>query len=277
MKLKITILSIICVAIMFSCKKVDLTDGVNTSNPTNSYVAILNKVLVDNQSAYEYAYNDSNLVTQEKGKFNYIAYHYNSKGQLTTSDFYGNDDILSTDLVVFQTALNSATLLNATSGKKGGTITYEYNASGLMIKSTYTRPSVTNTEYSEFTYNSSNRISRQTMYWDNVATGYVDYSYDAKGNLVTEALYNLPASGVAELSTTTQYAYDSSPNPYKATTKLLIPGINTNLNNIIKETNTIHVTATQGTDKVQVTENTYQYNGMGYPISKNDNILFVYK
>jgi hypothetical protein len=277
MKLKITILSIICVTIIFSCKKVDLTDGVNTTNPANSYVAKLSKVLIDNQSAYEYAYNDSNLVTAEKSKFNYTAYHYNSKGQMTTSDFYGNDDILSSDLVVFQTAMNSPTLLDAASGKKGGTLTYEYNASGLLVKSTYTRPSVTSSEYSEFTYNSSNKISRQTMYWDKVATGYVDYSYDAKGNLVNEALYNLPASGIAELSTTTQYSFDSSPNPYKATSKLLIPGINTNSNNVIKETYTIYIPATQGADKVQVTENAYQYNGMGYPISKNDNILFVYK
>lgn len=277
MKLKITILSLICVTILFSCKKVDLSDGINPSNSANNYVAILSKVLIDNQSAYEYAYNDSNLVTQEKSKFDYVAYHYNNKGQLITSDFYGNDDILSSDLVVFQTAMNSASLLNASSGKKGGTISYEYNASGLMIKSTYTRPSVTNTEYSEFTYNSSNKISKQTMYWDNVATGYVDYSYDSKGNLVSEALYNLPASGVPELSTTTQYAFDNSPNPYKATSKLMIPGINTNSNNIIKETTTIHVPAALGGDNVQVTQNAYQYNGMGYPISKNDNITFVYK
>lgn len=277
MKLKITILSVICVTIMFSCKKVDLSDGISTQDPANKYVAILSKVLIDNQSAYEYAYNDSNLVTQEKSKFDFVSYHYNGKGQLTTSDFYGNDDILSSDLVVFQTAMNSVALLNSASGKKGGTINYEYNSSGLLIKSTYTRPSVTNTEYSEFTYNSSNNISRQTMYWDNIASGYIDYSYDSKGNLVTESLYNLPASGVAELSTTTQYAFDSSPNPYKATRKLMIPGINTNTNNIIKETYTIHVPSSQGADKVQITENSYQYNGMGYPISKNDNIMFVYK
>jgi hypothetical protein len=277
MKLKITILSIICVTLMFSCKKVDLTDGINTSNTANNYVAILSKVLIDNQSAFEYAYNDSNLVTQEKGKFDYVAYHYNNKGQLTSSDFYGNDNILSSDLVVFQTAMNAVSLLSSTSGKKGGTITYEYNASGLLVKSTCTRPSVTSTEYSEFTYNNSNKISRQTMYWDNVATGYVDYSYDAKGNLINESLYNLPSSGVAELSSSIQYAFDSSPNPYKATSKLMIPGFNTNSNNIIKETNTIHFPAGQGQDNVQVTENTYQYNGMGYPISKNDNILFVYK
>jgi hypothetical protein len=56
----------------------------------------------------------------------------------------------------------------------------------------------------------------------------------------------------------------------------MIPGINTNQNNIIKETYTIHLTANEGSDNVKVTENKYEYNKAGYPISKNGNITYIY-
>ena len=65
-------------------------------------------------------------------------------------------------------------------------------------------------------------------------------------------------------------------NPYNASSKLLIPGINTNLNNITKVTNTIHMPANQGPDNVQTTETAYEYNAQGYPLSVNGNVTFVY-
>jgi hypothetical protein len=115
------------------------------------------------------------------------------------------------------------------------------------------------------------------MYWENTITGYIDYSYDAKGNLIKEMLYNIPSAGVTELITTTQYIFDSQLNPYKPISKLKIPGIDTNPNNIVKETYTIHLAQGQGTDSGQVTETTYEYNGLGYPVTKNGNIKYIYK
>ena len=38
----------------------------------------------------------------------------------------------------------------------------------------------------------------------------------------------------------------------------------------------MHVSADKGADKVVVSENTYKYNSLGYPISQNGNIAFVY-
>ena len=277
MKIKIISFCILLTSIIVSCKKENLSDGLNQNNSNNSYVAILNKVMTDDQSTYEYQYNDSNLVTQEKSKFEFTSHHYNNKGQLTTTDFYGNDDILSSVQQVFQTAINKTDWITPTNGKKAGTITYEYDTNGQLIKTTNITPSSVVKEYSSFSYNGSNKISRQTMYWGDIATGYIDYSFDGSGNLVKEILYNLPPAGDAELITTTAYAFDSNPNPYKNTSKLLIPGISTNANNIIKETYTIHVSPDQGADMVQITATTYEYNGMGYPISKNGNITYIYK
>ncbi len=114
------------------------------------------------------------------------------------------------------------------------------------------------------------------MYWDDVATGYIDYTYDATGNLISEMLYDQPSSGDAVLITSTQYEFDSNPNPYNLLHKLMLPGIYTNPNNITKETYTIYLSGDQGTNNVQVTTNTYTYNAKGYPVTKNGNVTFVY-
>jgi YD repeat-containing protein len=276
MKLKIAASCLLFVAIFLSCKKEDLSTGLSSGNSGNTAALIISKVLIDNQCANEYVYNDSNLVTTEKSKFDFTTYHYNALGQLASTDFYGNDDILSSDALVVQAAMNSSVWVTSANGVNGGSLTYYYNDNGQLTKTAYTRPLLTSSENSEFIYDSNNRISRQTMYWENAATGYIDYSYDGKGNLIKEMLYNLPSVGAAELITTTQYEFDSKLNPYKFFSKLLLPGIDTNPNNIIKETYTIHLSQVQGTDKAQITQTTYTYNKMGYPITKNGNISYIY-
>jgi hypothetical protein len=274
MRIKLITFCLLLVTVFLSCNK---DEQINTGNPGNNYIPILSKVLIDNQSVNEYAYTASNLVSQEKSKYDFTIYKYNDKGLLVTSEYYDNDDILSSDPKIFETAINKKELVTPENGKKASIITYEYNTNDQLIKTTYSLPSIVSSEYSVFTYNKNNRISRQTMYWENTATGYIDYSYDGKGNLIKEMLYNLTSTGVGELLTTTEYSFDNQLNPYKPTSRLVLPGINTNLNNIIKETYTIHLPSGQGSDKVQINETSYGYNGMGYPVSKNNNVTYVYK
>jgi hypothetical protein len=274
MKIKSMIFCLLFLTIFLSCKKEEL---LNAGNSGNTYVPILNKVLIDNQSVYEYLYTASNLISQEKSKFDLMLHNYDGNGLLVTTESYGNDDLLSTDLKIIENAMNKKEWITTENGKKVGMITYEYNINGQLIKTTYSLPSSGSPEYSAFSYGNNNKINRQTMYWENTATGYIDYSYDGKGNLIKEMLYYLPSTGNAELMTTIAYSLDNQPNPYKSTSRLMTPGITTNLNNIIKETYTIHLAADQGPDKVQITETTYQYNSMGYPLSKNGNVTYIYK
>jgi len=275
MKLKLLSFCLLFITVFFSCKKEDLSTGLDSGNKPNGSIQVLSKVMIDNQSAFEYIYNDSSQLTSEKSKFNFSLNHYSALGQLKSTDYYGNDDVLSCDAQVAQAALSSNVWVCSTTGAKGGTLSYSYNDKGQLIKTLYSRPVTTNSEYSEFTYNANGKISRQTMYWADAATGYIDYSYDSKGNLVKEMLYNLPSSGVAELITTTQYEFDSKLNPYLSG-KILIPGVNTNPNNIVKETYTIRISPDQGSDKVLVTPTAYTYNNSGYPVSKNGNTTFIY-
>jgi hypothetical protein len=271
MKLKMISFSVLFVVIFLSCKKEKLSVTGNTE------VMFLSNVMMNDQPYYQYVYNDSNLVSEESNKFEFTMHHYNAKNQLVSSDYYWNNAILSTDVKMIETTLSQSDLITSVNGSKGGTIKYDYNSENQLTKATYSRPTSTGSEYSVFSYDESNRIDRQDLYWNNIATGYVEYSYDSKGNLIKEILYDKPSSGVAELSTTTQYVFDNKQNPYRSFKSLVIPGINTNLNNIIKEICTVHQNNGQGPDKVQITENSYEYNINGYPVSKNGNISYIYE
>ena len=185
--------------------------------------------------------------------------------------------LLSNDTTVSTNAMNQNEWVIPDNNNKSGTINYEYNDNGQLIKSTYIA-SFGSSQYSKFSYDgSSGMITKQTLYWDNKKTGYIEYSYDEKGNLVEEILYNYtPSTGVAEIITTTLYEFDNKTNPYKSIGSLMIPGIETNINNITKETCRIHVQANHGTDIEQITQMSYTYNTNGYPISKNGNVKYIY-
>jgi hypothetical protein len=273
MKLKIISFCLVFVSIFVSCKK----EPLDTATETGSNLFLLSKVTADNQSTDEYIYNSVNLISEEKSKLDYAVHHYNASNQLVSTDFYGNDDVLSCDIQVYTAAINCKEWVTSLNGVKGGTLAYEYNGNDQLVKTTYTRPSSASSEYSLFSYDNNNRINKQMMYWESNATGYIEYSYDTKGNLITESLYNLPSPGVAELITTTQYVYDNQQNPFNSFRQLMLPGINTNVNNITKETHTLNSKTDQASDKIQIAENTYEYNVNGFPVSKNGNVKYSYK
>jgi hypothetical protein len=270
MKMKIIFLSVLFVVIFLSCKKEEL------SNVDNAEVMLLSSILMDDQPYYQFTYNDSNLVEAESSKLDFTMNHYNAKNQLVSSDNYWNNAILNNDVKVIETALTSGSLITAANGSKGGTFKYEYSNNDLLTKVSYTRQSGAS-EYSIFSYDENNRINKQDIYWNNVITGYIDYQYDGKGNLNKEMLYDVSVAGATELCTTTQYIFDNKHNPYKSFKNPPVPGINTNHNNIVKEIYTSHQGDAKGTDKIEVKENSYEYNINGYPISKNGNIKYTYK
>ena len=271
MKLKTISLCILLVGIFTSCKKEELIVA------DKSEVMFLSEVISDDQPAYQYSYNDSNLLSEESSKLDFVLHHYNDKNQLISSDYFLNNALISSDIKTIETTLSQSDLVTSANSSKGGSIVYEYNSSGQLAKAIFNRLQSGNSEYSVFSYDENNRIDRQILYWDGVETGYIEYLYDGKGNLIKEILYDQSAAGVAEPSTTTKYVFDNKQNPYKPFKSLMLPGINTNRNNVIKEIYIVHVKAGLGTEKVQITENSYEYNISGYPVSKNGNVQYIYE
>ena len=91
MKIKIIALPLLLAVTFLSCKKEELFI------PENNFgtpLTLLSQVTIDNQPSAEYVYNESKLIIEEKSKFNFTAYHYNSKNQLVTTEYYSNNDII---------------------------------------------------------------------------------------------------------------------------------------------------------------------------------------
>jgi len=256
--------------VFFSCEKDKQLIVENTD------IQLISKVLVAGVSYYEYVYNDANLLSEEKSKFHYTKHTYNDKNQLVASDFYVDPAMFSSLGIVVEAAMNREEWVNPGNTAKSLTQTFEYNDDGHLARKTYSRSSVTDSEYSEFSFE-NDRISRQTMYWQNAISFYIDYLYDEKGNLIKESKYYVPLTGIAELWTTTDYEYDNMHNPFQAFKRLMTPGKFTNPNNITKETYTIHFEVDPWTDKVQITVTSYEYNNRGYPVRVNGEAEYIYK
>jgi hypothetical protein len=242
----------------------------------NTVIPLLEKVVFGDVVYLEYTYNDANLLFEEKSKFHYTRHSYNDINQLVKSDFYWDISMASSDISVIEAAMKREEWVNPDNTPKSLTHSLEYNNNGQLIRKSYIRPSASNPEYNEFSYE-NDRISRQTMYWENRISGYIDYIYDERGNLIRETKYYVSAEGVTELLTTTEYEFDGMNNPFQAFKRLMRPGKYTNPNNILKETYTIHFNVDQWIEKVQITSNTYEYNDAGYPVRVNGEIEYIYR
>lgn len=271
MKVKIISLIVLLVSAALSCKKDD------AMIPDMVKVPLIKGVRAADQPQFEYIYNYSRLVSEEKSKYSYTNYNYNEQNQLVTTDYYINQALLSPDQKLSESALNQQGLMNLLNTELGGTISYEYNTSGQLVKTVTLRPSESTTEYSEFRYDDNGRIGREILYWDSSVLGYINYLYDDRGNLISEELYSISSSGLAELNTTTQYEFDNKQNPFRSFQRLLSPGINTNPNNITKEIYTIHHNEDEVKDIVQVTSISYVYSSQGFPVRKNGTVEYVYE
>lgn len=244
----------------------------------NIDIPLIIKVLSNGESLVEYSYNNANLLTAEKNKFYYNKHSYNDKNLLIKTDLYYDKGLFSSDPNILAASLNRKEWVNPNNTEKGGVVTFEYNADGNLIRTNYYRIPETKSEFSKFEYDKSGRIAKQSLYWDNQLSYYIDYLYNENGNLIKEIKYHISSTGLAELWTTNEYEFDSLQNPYRAFKRLMTPGIYTNKNNILKETYTLHFEVNDPLiEKVKITLNSYEYFENGYPSLVNGTIQYLYK
>jgi len=236
---------------------------------------LISRIMTDGEVYKEYTYDRSFLLNEEKSKFFYTKHNYNKDGQLTESEFYLDPGIFSSSSYVLEQTMSRKEWVNPGNSEKSLTQKFDYDEFGNLARKTYIRPSADNTDYSVFTWEDG-RIIKETMYYNARISGYINYYYDGAGNMVKKDKYLVPSDGSEELRTTTDYEFDNMKNPFRAFKELLTPGVNTNANNITKETYTIHFEVDAFIEKVQVTENSYQYNRRGYPVRVNGEAEYIY-
>lgn len=271
MKLKNIFIGLAFIAILGACEK-DEQAPVLKSTAT-----VLKSIKYGDELQTIYEYNKKGFVVEDKSKFSYTHYNYNEKKQLISSELYVDERIYSSLYTNVLAVNNRDEWVNPNNTEMTNQIEYEYTNDGRLIKMITKRLHNNFSDYSTFEYNEQGLISKQTIYHENKISGYKQYTYDNRGNLKKETHYLVNSdTGKAELQTTKVLEYDDKFNPYKQLCKLPTPGKYTNTNNVIKETYTLHFEVSTDIEKVQVTENNYEYNTEGYPVKMNNIVEFVY-
>ena len=256
--------------VLISCEKE------NSLIKENTGVPLIREVLMGGESYYVYMYTVSNLISEEKSKLHYTKHKYNDNNQLISSEYYYDPGMFSSCSTIALASMNRKEWVNADNTEVSLTRTYEYENDGALIRVRYIRPASDNKEYTEFIFENG-LISRQSMYWQDKLSHYVDYSYDARGNLLKAEKYQVLPTGEAKWLTINEYEYDDMRNPFQTFSRLITPGKYTSPNNIIKETYTGNWEVDPGMQNVSVTEYRYEYNDMGYPIKVNGDTEYIYR
>lgn len=254
--------------ILNSCEK-DLIKPVE-----NQDMSLLTREIYSEELFYEYSWNEQNLLSESKSKYFYTSYSYNSSNQLISYDMYEDSRIYSSTSNVIQEAMERTDWVNPNNTEISARVFYSYENE--KLSKIETQRFTTNYQgVSTYEQDENGRISKQIFYYEDQPSGYVEYKYDNSGNLILKQhFYSIEGKGV--LSSTTSYEFDQKKNPYKAFNRLLIPGRYTNENNIVKETLTLNEKI-PGVDQVQVSESSYEYNRLGYPVLKDKLIRYEYR
>lgn len=237
---------------------------------------LLKEVKIGGETYYRYTYNDAGFVLEEKSKFHYSKHKYSGLNQVAHSDHYWDERIASSSTYVLNEAMKRTEWVSPENTERDSYTSLYYNRSGQLKRSETFRLNSSYSSFLTYSYNAKGRIKRRTFYTNNKPSSYDEYYYDVAGNLIKTERYDILSEGNNELRTTTEFEFDDKHNPYYCFRGLMIPGQNTNLNNILKETYTLHFEVDDFIEPVQVTEYEYEYNSEEYPIYRNDGFEYIY-
>ena len=265
MKHQLLILLIFGAFLALSCEKEQIPVVENVGLP------LIVKEIYSDDLFNEFTYNEQNLLVARKSKFFYTQYHYKINGQVVSYDLYEDSRVYSSNWQTAQEAFNRTDWVSPENTTISAKAYYSYENDQIGAITVFHIP-FEMANKSSFQYDDQGRIMSQVIYDSGEVTGRIEYSYDETGNVTKEEQYS---SGI--LFATRLYEYDNKHNPFNVFRQLLIPGIYTNRNNIIKETHIMADNGNPGMDTVQVNESVYEYNEQGYPVTKNGVIRYEYK
>lgn len=266
---------LLCIAILisivfFSCKK-ETTPDIGTNHS-----GLLTKVLILGEPFHEYTYTSSGLIREEKSWATYTKHTYNSSNLLEKSESWIDPSIYSSSTYVIAEARKRKEWANPKNTSHDVTNTYTYTNTGQLLERNVARANGTQCIV-KYELNEKGLISKDIVYDEGKQSGYVDYTYDVQGNLISEKHYRTSAEGKSELSHKTEYEFDNQKNPYFPFNKLLYPGRATNQNNIIKATYTAYGNTPSVIEWENITKHEYEYNDLGYPVKIDGETVYEYE
>jgi YD repeat-containing protein len=237
----------------------------------NVGLPLIVKEIYSDDLYHEFTYNEQNLLKERKSKWFYTLYHYDVNNRLTSADMYEDPGIFSSNWVTSQAAWNRTDWVNPENTNKSAITSYTYKNQMLESIIVLRIPGGAQNK-STFEYGEKGRIVNEIFYSEGEVSGRIAYTYDDSGNVSREEHF-----WGAVLASTRLFEYDNKHNPFFVFGHLLTPGIYTNENNIIRETQTLANNTDPNIETVHVTESVYEYNDQGYPVTKNGYIRYEYK
>ncbi|MBK7625974.1 MAG: hypothetical protein IPJ16_02025 [Bacteroidales bacterium] len=172
----------------------------------NENMPLLWKEVFAEDLYFEYTYNEAKLLFERKTKWSYTSYSYNNDNQLVSYDMYEDLRMASSDWTTLQAAMNRTDWVSPKNTEISGQATYSYNDNKLT-KITVTRFPGGTANSVTFDYDNNGRISKQTYYYNNQPSGFREYSYDERGNLILVTHKDL-VNGSPVVSSTEQFEFD---------------------------------------------------------------------
>lgn len=252
-----------------SCEK--SSDSIVESNSKG----LLKRVLSSGNPFQEFTYTSAGLISEEKSWAIYTKYTYKSDNLLVKSESYVDPSLYSSSIYVIEEAQKRKEWANPTNVPKSVTNTYSYSITGQIVERYIDRDNGTR-DYAKYELNEKGLISKEIFYFEEKLSGYIENEYDEQGNLTKRTHYLISGDGKATLSDQTEYEFDTQKNPYFPFKKLILPGQNTNNNNIIRETYTLYGELPMGIEPVQVKIHSYEYNDLGYPVKVDSETSYEY-
>jgi len=216
-------------------------------------------------------YYNTGYIFEHLQRFSYRKFIYNQKNQLIKIEIALSFNPLSCAIVPGASFTDGDDPRKA---KIGRYLEFEYSNEGKLKRRNFyfindDNPQLTN--YEEYEYNNDYIVKINVFNPQDQLTHYSTYSYDSNGN-VSEVEFHYMQDGDAKLQTRVLYEYDDKNNPFKVFAVEGTPGVNTNKNNITKQTTMYYYGEEEQSDTV---EYTYEYNDLGYPVKAN-NVEYTY-
>lgn len=250
----------------------------NKENPNNKdsfnschNPSLISQIKSGENSIHELIYNSNCLVYESIERFSYKKYSYDNQKRLSKLERAFLLDPLS---CYMPSSINEA----YTDPRKAKITEYsefEYDSTGRLTKKLNYFINNGNTEmvsYQTYEYNNNHVVKLNLFSPIGQLNQYNEYQYDENGNVSNDNYYQVEDNVDATLRKHSVFGFDDKNNPYLIFASEGIPGIFTNKNNIL---NVTFVTYNSGGEYQNTVQNTYEYNSLGYPVKVN-NLIYSY-
>ncbi len=262
---KLFLFTIIFVLFFNSCEKEPLYEDYQSNT-------LIRQIIAGEEDMQVLTYYNTGLIFEHVQRFSYRKFLYNKQNQLTKIEIALSFNPLSCAIIP------GATFEDGDDPRKaeiGQYMEFEYSDNG-KIKSRKHYYIIDDNQqpmnYNQYEYNSGKVVKINVFNIQNQLTQYYTYLYDDTGNILKEEYYFIQDGADAKLQRRILYEYDNKHNPFIVFAVEGTPGINTNKNNITRQT-TINYYGEE--EESYTDEYSYEYNDLGYPVMVN-NLEYIY-